>query len=91
MLIWGDKQRALWYVMVFSGVVNYLFAILETRGELELKCVPQLFLGSLLRTRLSVIGQIGHLHADVILLLRPESFRILLSCANFEASLGLPN
>ena len=21
--IWGDKQRALWYVMVFSGVVNY--------------------------------------------------------------------
>ena len=19
---WGDKQRALWYVMVFSGVVN---------------------------------------------------------------------
>ena len=22
---WGDKQRALWYVMVFSGVVNYFF------------------------------------------------------------------
>ena len=20
---WGDNQRALWYVMVFSGVVNY--------------------------------------------------------------------
>ena len=20
---WGDKQRALWYVMVFSGVVNF--------------------------------------------------------------------
>ena len=20
---WGGKQRALWYVMVFSGVVNY--------------------------------------------------------------------
>ena len=20
---WGDKQRALWYVMLFSGVVNY--------------------------------------------------------------------
>ena len=19
---WGDKQRALWYVMVFSGLVN---------------------------------------------------------------------
>ena len=21
---WGDKQRALWYVMIFSGVVNSL-------------------------------------------------------------------
>ena len=21
---WGDKQRALWYVVVFSGVVNLL-------------------------------------------------------------------
>ena len=21
---WGDKERALWYVMVFSGVVNQL-------------------------------------------------------------------
>ena len=21
--LWDDKQRALWYVMVFSGVVNY--------------------------------------------------------------------
>ena len=21
--LWGDKQRALWYVMVFSGAVNY--------------------------------------------------------------------
>ena len=21
---WGDKQRALWYVMVFSGVVNIM-------------------------------------------------------------------
>ena len=20
---WSDKQRALWYVMIFSGVVNY--------------------------------------------------------------------
>ena len=20
---WGDEERALWYVMVFSGVVNY--------------------------------------------------------------------
>ena len=22
---WGDKKRALWYVMVFSGVVNLTF------------------------------------------------------------------
>ena len=21
--LWGDKQRALWYVMVFSGGVNF--------------------------------------------------------------------
>ena len=20
---WGDKQRALWYVMVFSGMISY--------------------------------------------------------------------
>ena len=25
---------------------------------------------------------IGHLHDDIILLLRPESFRVLLPCAN---------
>ena len=24
---WGDKQRALWYVMVFSGVVNCLLCL----------------------------------------------------------------
>ena len=23
----GDKQRALWYVMVFSGVVNYIIVL----------------------------------------------------------------
>ena len=28
------------------------------------------------------LNLIGHLHDDVILLLRPESFRTLLSCAN---------
>ena len=28
---WGEKQRALWYVMVFSGVVNYLLACLAWR------------------------------------------------------------
>ena len=26
---WGDKQRALWYVMVFSGVVNFAFETLN--------------------------------------------------------------
>ena len=25
---WGDKQRALWYVMVFSVVVNCFFSFL---------------------------------------------------------------
>ena len=25
--LWGDKQRALWYVMVFSGAVNYLLKL----------------------------------------------------------------
>ena len=34
-----------------------LFITLEKRGELVLKCVPQLFLGSLLGTRRSAIGQ----------------------------------
>ena len=50
---WGDKQRVLWYVMVFSGVVNF-----------------------------GLHALIGHLHNDVILLLRRESCRVLLSCAN---------
>ena len=27
---------------------------------------------------------IGHFHDDIILLPRPESFRILFSCANFK-------
>ena len=43
-----------------------------------------------------VLFSIGHLHDGVILLLRPESFRLLLSCAFLRAfviqtSLGLPN
>ena len=28
---WGDKQRALWYVMVFSGVVNGILQGLHSR------------------------------------------------------------
>ena len=32
---WGDKQRALilWYVMVFSGVVNSFFYIIKIYSE----------------------------------------------------------
>ena len=26
---WGDKQRTLWYVMVFSGVVNWFCMFLS--------------------------------------------------------------
>ena len=29
------------------------------------------------------MNPIGHLHDDIILLLRPESFRVLLFCANY--------
>ena len=28
---WGDKQRALWYVMVFSGVVNWVIQCAAVR------------------------------------------------------------
>ena len=31
---WGDKQRALWYVMVFSGVVNQISGALEMETNL---------------------------------------------------------
>ena len=33
---WGDKERALWYVMVFSGVVNE--AMLLRLPSLKLLC-----------------------------------------------------
>ena len=46
-----------------------LFATLETRRELEPKCVPQLFLGSLLETRQSAIG-----HFPPSLVTVPEVF-----------------
>ena len=44
------------YVMVFI-LSLLLFVTLETKRELEPKCLPQLFLGSLLETRRSAIGQ----------------------------------
>ena len=31
---WGDKQRALWYVTVFSGVVNYVNVVDKERWEI---------------------------------------------------------
>ena len=31
---WGEKQRALWYVMVFSGVVNQISRALEMETNL---------------------------------------------------------
>ena len=35
---WGDKQRTLWYVTVFSGVVNLFpsltFSLKQTRGRM---------------------------------------------------------
>ena len=40
-----------------TNSTNSLFSTLEPRRNLEPKCVPQLFLGSLLGTRRSPIGQ----------------------------------
>ena len=31
---WGDKQRALWYVMIFSGVVNIGAEQLHSKTEI---------------------------------------------------------
>ena len=36
--IWGDKERALWYVMVFSGVVN------STRSKVAMHCFCIIYL-----------------------------------------------
>ena len=68
---WGrktDKGR----VAAYTGYLVFMFnttdfvkfdpefATLETRKELEPKCVPQLFVGSLLGTDRSTIGQLFH-------------------------------
>ena len=37
---WGDKQRALWYVMVFSGVVNKANAYPNWRRSTWPRFVP---------------------------------------------------
>ena len=40
---WGDKKRALWYVMVFSGVVNCFWVRYWGRaGQLLANFVPSL-------------------------------------------------
>ena len=33
---WGDNERALWYVMVFSGVVNFYLFLQFPVGKPEL-------------------------------------------------------
>ena len=35
---WGDKQKALWHVTVFSGVVNYLRSQLYLRFKRVCPC-----------------------------------------------------
>ena len=38
---WGDKQRALWYVMVFSGVVNMLTLPFQFHGNCMWKSLDE--------------------------------------------------
>ena len=33
---WGDRQRALWYVMVFSGVVNRVYPVFKYLAKWQL-------------------------------------------------------
>ena len=40
---WGDKQRALWYVMVFSGVVNYVSVkLLFMANVININCLQNI-------------------------------------------------
>ena len=34
---WGDKQRLLWYVMVFSGVINSK-GLYQSSGKIQESC-----------------------------------------------------
>ena len=38
---WGDKQRALWYVMVFSGVINMLTLPFQFHGNCTWKSLDE--------------------------------------------------
>ena len=46
---WGDKQRALWYVMVFSGVVNKFFP--SAPFSRDLSCFASLAINGVLTRR----------------------------------------
>ena len=50
---WGDKQRALWYVMVFSGVVNSICSqkLLNDIADEHTIIYRQLFAGRRSTTR----------------------------------------
>ena len=50
---WGDKQRALWYVMVFSGVVNKPLASSKNpHFQNETKCTTFLVKMTFICTRM---------------------------------------
>ena len=53
---WGDKQRALWYVMEFSGVVNYnsdkhVHCVVKCCLRIDLKPVGEMTAKGIHRTR----------------------------------------
>ena len=52
----STQPKGFWETFGF-GIFSKSFATLETRGELEPKYLSQLFLGQLLWTRRSAIGQ----------------------------------
>ena len=52
----STQPKGFWETFGF-GIFSKSFATLETRGELEPKYLPQLFLGPLLATRRSAIRQ----------------------------------
>ena len=70
------------YISCKKQSIGTLYYLQDTPLEISTK---QKYLGVDLSNDLDWshhINSIGHMHDDVILLLRSESFRILLSCAN---------